>query len=101
MMPRMELSTLSSEQYRKLEAKELFRVLAAKACARWEGGASAEEYYRQRWGTSPAAPLVTKAFQWEQAQVELRSKAAVPPATTADSAWAKPLVTSRLSDGYL
>ena len=98
----MELSTLTSDQYRRLEAKELMRVLSAKACARWEGGGSPAEYYQARWGASPTASMVLRAFEWERkTEGELMTKAAVAPGTTTDATWAKPLVTSRLSDGYL
>ncbi len=90
----MELSTLTSDQYRKLEAKELLHVLSAQAFARREGGAEPADYYRRRWGTSPTAPIVLRAFEWE-------AKAAVAAGNTTDPAWAKPLVSSRLIDGYL
>jgi hypothetical protein len=90
----MELSTLTSEQYRKLEAKELMHVLSAQAFGRREGGRTPADYYRERWGTNPTAPIVLRAFEWE-------TKAAVAAGNTTDSAWAKPLVTSRLTDGYL
>ena len=92
----MELSTLTSEQYRKLEATELMRVLSAKACAR--SGASAAEYYQERWGTSPTASIVAKAFDWERRQIE---KAAVAPGTTTGATWGAPLVTTRLSSGFV
>ena len=87
------LANLTSDQYRKLEAKELFRVLAAKSLAGAQGG-SPLDYYQQRWSASPTAPIVLRAFEWE-------TKAAIAPGTTTDAAWAKPLVTSQLSDGYL
>lgn len=94
MMPGMDLSTLPSDQYKKLEATELMRVLSAKACARRFGGASPADYYQERWGRSPLASFVTKAFEWE-------TKAAVVPGTTTDGVWAKPLVTAKLSGGFL
>ena len=92
MMAGMEpLSTLTSDQYRKLETTELMRVLSAKACAR---GGSPLEHYRARWGKSALASVVTQAFEWE-------TKAAVAPGNTTDTAWAKPLVTTKLSGGFL
>ena len=102
MMPGMELSALTSKQYLQLETTEMVRVLSAKACASRLGSASPAEYYQQRWGTSPMAPIVLRAFEWERKTEDaLQTKAAVLPGTTTDAAWAKPLVTSRLSDGYL
>lgn len=95
------LSTLTTEQYRQMETTECMRVLFAKTCARAEGG-SVEAQYDARWGRSPTAPIVTKAFEWVQrAEHELLTKAAVGAATTTDATWAKPLVTARLSNGFL
>jgi hypothetical protein len=95
----MELSSITSEQYRKLETAELMRVLSAKACAQ---GGSPLEYYQARWGTSPTAPIVQRAFEWERRTLdEWMTKAAVAPGTTSDATWAQPLVTTRLMSGFV
>jgi HK97 family phage major capsid protein len=96
----MELSTLSSEQYRKLEVVELMRLLSAKANA--QGDSATAEYYQQRWGRSPTASMVTKAFEWERkTRDEWVTKAAVSAGNTTDAAWAGPLAASRLITGFL
>ena len=90
------VSTLTTAQFQKLETKELMRVLSALAmeCA---GRGSAAEHYQQRWGASPTASIVTRAFEWERRTRDewLQTKAAIAPGTTTDATWAAPLVTTR------
>lgn len=85
----MELATLTSDQYRRAEATDLWHVLSAQAFASRDG-LSPVEYYRKHFGTSPTAPVVLRAFEWA-------AKAAVSAGTTTDPAWAKPLVGSQLT----
>ena len=86
----------STDDFQRLETRELMRLLSALAHQAGVGS-PARDYYEERWGPKTAnmtASLVLKAFDWVE-------KAATTAGTTTDATWAGPLVTTRVSTGFL
>jgi Phage capsid family len=91
------MERMTTEQYARLEVKELMRVLSARAQAAGVGG-EAELIYQSRWGSRTGNALAdfgTKAL-------EVLTKAAVSAGSTTDGTWAGPLVApARVSTSFL